>query len=87
MVARTFSLRISTLPFSFAFAFVTFSVLRATLGLRVSASEEIEGLDLGEHGMPAYPDFTDLAKSPVVLDSLPRTAAIAGRAAPAAQLS
>jgi len=73
--------------FSFAFAFVTFSVLRATLGLRVSASEEIEGLDLGEHGMPAYPDFTDLAKSPVVLDSLPRTAAIAGRAAPAAQLS
>jgi Amt family ammonium transporter len=73
--------------FSFVFAFVTFVVIRATMGLRVSASEEIEGLDLGEHGMPAYPDFTDLAKSPVVLDSLPRTAPVAVKATPAAQLT
>ncbi len=26
-------------------------------GIRVSESEEIEGLDIGEHGMEAYPDF------------------------------
>ncbi len=26
-------------------------------GLRVSESEEIQGLDIGEHGMEAYPDF------------------------------
>ena len=26
-------------------------------GIRVTESEEIEGLDIGEHGMEAYPDF------------------------------
>jgi len=29
-------------------------LIRATMGLRVSAVEELEGLDVGEHGMPAY---------------------------------
>jgi ammonium transporter, Amt family len=32
-------------------------LLKATTGLRVSAAEELEGLDLGEHGNVAYPDF------------------------------
>jgi ammonium transporter, Amt family len=73
--------------FSFVFAYVTFAVIKATMGLRVSASEEIEGLDLGEHGMPAYPDFTNLANSPVVMDSFPREAPVAVKATPAAQLS
>jgi Amt family ammonium transporter len=27
------------------------------MGLRVTAAEEIEGLDIGEHGNVAYPDF------------------------------
>nr|NIP17944.1 ammonium transporter [Xanthomonadales bacterium]NIX12733.1 ammonium transporter [Xanthomonadales bacterium] len=36
---------------------VLFTVLKATLGLRVDESEEIEGLDTGEHGNMAYPDF------------------------------
>lgn len=31
--------------------------LKATIGIRVSKEEEIEGLDLHEHGMDAYPDF------------------------------
>jgi Amt family ammonium transporter len=31
--------------------------VKAILGLRVSEHEEIEGLDLGEHDMSAYPDF------------------------------
>jgi ammonium transporter, Amt family len=31
--------------------------LKATLGIRVSANEEIEGLDLSEHGMEAYSGF------------------------------
>ena len=26
-------------------------------GIRVTKDEEIEGLDIGEHGMEAYPDF------------------------------
>ncbi|NJL65008.1 MAG: ammonium transporter [Methylacidiphilales bacterium] len=31
--------------------------LKATLGIRVTAAEEIEGLDIGEHGMEAYSGF------------------------------
>ena len=41
----------------FPTAFILFKVLKATVGLRVSADEEIEGLDIGEHGVEAYPDF------------------------------
>ena len=43
--------------FAFLFALVTFSVVKAIFGLRVSPEEEIEGLDIGEHGQEAYPDF------------------------------
>jgi Amt family ammonium transporter len=32
-------------------------VLKATIGIRVSKEEEVEGLDLHEHGMDAYADF------------------------------
>lgn len=32
-------------------------VLKAILGIRVSPEEEIEGLDIGEHGMEAYSGF------------------------------
>ncbi|KPM49316.1 ammonium transporter [Jiulongibacter sediminis] len=39
-------------------AFVILYALKATLGLRVSKEEEIEGLDLHEHGMTAYGDFS-----------------------------
>ncbi|MFG0248004.1 MAG: ammonium transporter [Phycisphaeraceae bacterium JB051] len=42
---------------SFIFAAIVFGVLKATMGIRVTEEEEIEGLDLGEHEMAAYPDF------------------------------
>ncbi len=35
-----------------------FGTLKYTIGLRVTADEEIEGLDIGEHGSEAYPDYT-----------------------------
>jgi len=38
-------------------SFIIFYILKVTLGLRVSAKEETEGLDIHEHGMDAYPDF------------------------------
>ena len=38
-------------------AAIGFIALKFTLGLRVSEAEELEGLDLGEHDMAAYPDF------------------------------
>jgi len=36
---------------------IVWKIIDATLGVRVSADEEIEGLDIGEHGNVAYPDF------------------------------
>jgi ammonium transporter, Amt family len=33
------------------------ALIKAVVGLRVSAEEELEGLDIGEHGNYAYPDF------------------------------
>ncbi|TNJ45349.1 ammonium transporter [Tamlana fucoidanivorans] len=36
-------------------SFIFFYVLKKTLGLRVTEKEEIEGLDLSEHGALAYP--------------------------------
>ncbi len=38
-------------------AFIILYTLKKTLGIRVSKSEEIEGLDEAEHSMSAYPDF------------------------------
>ncbi len=40
---------------SFGIAFLLFKVLAKTVGLRVSAEDEIEGLDITEHGNEAYP--------------------------------
>jgi len=40
--------------FTAACAAGLFLAIRAVMGLRVSPEEEIEGLDLGEHGMHAY---------------------------------
>ncbi|WP_294507544.1 ammonium transporter [uncultured Victivallis sp.] len=42
---------------AFPAAFLIFWVLKHTMGIRVSEEEELRGLDLGEHGMEAYPGF------------------------------
>jgi Amt family ammonium transporter len=36
---------------------VAWAILKGVYGLRVSPEEEMEGLDIGEHGNVAYPDF------------------------------
>lgn len=41
----------------FPVALIFWFILKATMGLRVTKEEEIEGLDHGEHGNEAYPDF------------------------------
>ncbi len=38
-------------------AFLIFYTLKKTVGIRVSKEEELDGLDLHEHGMDAYSDF------------------------------
>lgn len=42
---------------SFGSAMMIFWVLRMTVGIRVSEQEELQGLDIGEHGMEAYSGF------------------------------
>ena len=46
-----------TLVASLAFWFL----IKATIGLRVNAAEETEGLDIGEHGQVAYTGFSNIA--------------------------
>ncbi len=42
---------------AFGAGLVVFKLIDMTIGLRVSPEEEAEGLDYGEHGASAYPDF------------------------------
>jgi Amt family ammonium transporter len=42
---------------AFTTGFILFKLIDATVGIRVSPEEEAEGLDYGEHGARAYPDF------------------------------
>lgn len=43
--------------FCITFSFLVFYTLKKTVGIRVDEQEEVEGLDINEHGMHAYPDF------------------------------
>jgi Amt family ammonium transporter len=43
--------------FVFVSSMILWKIIKATIGVRVSAEEELEGLDMGEHGNIAYPDF------------------------------
>jgi Amt family ammonium transporter len=51
----------------FPASYVTWMALKAAMGIRVSEREEMEGLDVGEHGMEAYPDFARVAPSSEVI--------------------
>ena len=48
---------IAAFIWAFGVSFIVFKVIDKTIGLRVSPEEETEGLDFGEHGANAYPDF------------------------------
>ena len=41
----------------FPTAFLLFKTIDKVFGLRISREEELDGLDVGEHGNEAYPDF------------------------------
>ena len=45
---------VSVCGFAFIFSFGIFSVIRMVIGVRVDEQEEVEGLDVAEHGIPAY---------------------------------
>ena len=49
---------ISVMAWTMGTAFILFFTIKKTTGLRVDENEEIQGLDLHEHGSEAYADFT-----------------------------
>jgi Amt family ammonium transporter len=54
--------------FTFTGSLILWYAIKLVLGVRVSEEEEIEGLDYGEHGNSAYPDF---ATHPSMLGTTP----------------
>ncbi len=43
----------------FVTSFIVWTILKVVMGIRVSEEEEYEGVDIGECGMEAYPEFTN----------------------------
>lgn len=46
---------LSAFVWSFSTAWLLFKIMKVTIGLRVSEEDELDGLDLSEHGGEAYP--------------------------------
>jgi Amt family ammonium transporter len=46
----------------FVSSFITWLIIKVIMGLRVSEEEEYEGVDIGECGLEAYPEFTGSSK-------------------------
>ena len=49
---------VSIFAWVFAASFIVWFILKKTVGIRVSEEEEYEGVDIGECGLEAYPEFT-----------------------------
>ncbi len=45
---------------AFGMGYIVFKLMDVTFGIRISPEEELLGLDITEHGTPAYPDFVQL---------------------------
>jgi Amt family ammonium transporter len=43
---------------TFVTSLIVWAIIKATMGIRVSEEEEYEGVDIGECGLEAYPEFT-----------------------------
>lgn len=54
---------ISAFVWGFGSAFVLFKIIQKTVGLRVKPEEEMEGLDIGEHGLECYPEFEKVSNT------------------------
>ena len=49
---------LTTAAFVLPASLLVWYLLKVTIGIRVGLKEEIQGLDIGEHGNVAYPEFT-----------------------------
>ena len=48
---------LSTVAYVLVMAIIVFTIIDKTVGLRVTKGEELDGLDIHEHGCSAYADF------------------------------
>jgi Amt family ammonium transporter len=64
--------------FVFVISLIFWKIIAATVGIRVSAEEEVEGLDIGEHGNVAYPDFVTVTARGSSVISAPAMAEATG---------
>jgi Amt family ammonium transporter len=53
---------VTILAWVFVTSFAVWFLLKSTLGIRVSEEEEYEGVDIGECGLEAYPEFTQASE-------------------------
>lgn len=49
---------VSIFGWVFVTSFITWMIIKAVMGIRVSEEEELEGCDISECGLDAYPEFT-----------------------------
>jgi ammonium transporter, Amt family len=68
--------------FVFTLSYITFGIIKATYGLRVSEEEELAGLDISEHGMYGYPEQFIPAPELVGYGAAPAGTAAASGAGP-----
>lgn len=72
---------ITVAAFVFPVSLLVWYVLKKTMGIRVTLSEEIAGLDIGEHGNSAYPEFLSrkAAYSAITIDDTDKAGAVERR--------
>ncbi len=51
---------ITCVSWAFGLGFLMFKIMDKLFGIRVSPAEEVKGLDIPEHGTPAYPNFVTI---------------------------
>jgi Amt family ammonium transporter len=49
---------VTILVWTFVVSFIVWMIIKLVMGIRVSEEEEYEGVDIGECGLEAYPEFT-----------------------------
>jgi Amt family ammonium transporter len=59
---------LSVVTFTFILSFALFSLIKATIGVRVTDGVEAAGLDISEHGNSAYPYFAGIETSTTTAD-------------------
>ncbi len=65
LVAQLIAMAVSA-AFAFGMGLVIFGAIKYTVGLRASRKDELEGLDLTEHGYAAYPELVMKPEAEVI---------------------